>query len=267
MKIKLSETSTNQYSNILVEKDGNVGIVRLNRPNALNALSSPLMKELVTALEVFEEDDEVNCIVLTGSDKIFSAGADIKGMADQNSVQALKDGNLERFDQLQKVTKPIIAAVSGYALGGGLELAMACDLIIAGEGTKLGQPEINIGVMPGAGGTQRLTRAVGKYRAMDMILTGSQITAKEAFDRGLVSRIVPNECYFSEALKVAKEIATKGPLSVKLAKECVSRSFEMTLSEGLEFEHRNFYLLMSSDDKKEGMKAFIEKRKPVFKGQ
>ena len=264
----MSETpSLKQYSNILVEKDENVGIVRLNRPSALNALSTPLMKELLAALEGFEDDEGVHCIIITGSDRVFSAGADIKGMAEQSSVQALKEGNLENFDQLQKTTKPIVAAISGFALGGGLELAMACDVIICGEGAKLGQPEINIGVIPGAGGTQRLTRVVGKYRAMDMILTGSQITAKEAFERGLVSRIVPNEMYFTEALKVAKEIASKGPLATKIAKECVQRAYESTLTEGLEFEHRNFYLLMSTEDKKEGMKAFIEKRKPVFKGQ
>ena len=265
----MSETSANQkkYSNIIAESEGNVGIVRLNRPGALNALSSALMKELVSALEDFEEDEQIHCIVITGSDRIFSAGADIKDMSELNSVQALKEGNLERFDQLQRVAKPLIAAVSGYALGGGLELAMACDIIVCGEGAKLGQPEINIGVMPGGGGTQRLTRAVGKYKAMDMILTGGQITAREALDHGLVSRVVPNESYFSEAMKVAREIAAKASLAVRIAKESILRSYEATLSEGLEFEHRNFYLLMSSDDKNEGMKAFLEKRKPVFKGQ
>ena len=253
--------------NILVEKDGNVGIVRLNRPSALNALSYALMKELVVALEAFDSDDSIHCIVITGNDRAFSAGADIKDMSAQGSVEALKEGNLERFDKIQKITKPIIAAVSGYALGGGLELAMTCDIIIAAEGAKLGQPEIKIGVMPGAGGTQRLTRALGKYKAMDMILTGYQISATEAHARGLVSRVVPNEQYFTEAIKVAKEITSKSPLATKVAKECILKSYESNLSEGLEFEHRNFYLLMSSEDKNEGMKAFIENRKPIFKGQ
>ena len=262
-----SAAEKTQNSNLLVSRDENVGIIRLNRPSALNALSSSLMKELVSALDEFEEDEGIHCIVITGSDRVFSAGADIKDMSQLTSVEALKDANLERFDHLQKITKPIIAAVSGFALGGGLELAMACDVIVCAEGAKLGQPEINIGVMPGAGGTQRLTRTVGKYKAMDMILTGSQISAKEAYDRGLVSRLVPNESYFTEALKLAKEIASKGPISVKLAKECITRSYECTLSEGLELEHRNFYLLMASEDKSEGMKAFIEKRKPVFKGR
>ncbi|MHB8567400.1 MAG: enoyl-CoA hydratase-related protein [Nitrososphaerales archaeon] len=255
-----------QFANIIVERDEKVGIVKLNRPGALNALSYALMKELVSALEEFDEDDGIRCIIITGSDRVFSAGADIKDMSAQSSVDALKEGNLERFDQIQTISKPIIAAISGYALGGGLELAMTCDIIISGEGAKLGQPEINIGVMPGAGGTQRVTRTVGKYKAMDMILTGSQISAGEALARGLVSRVVPNEQYFSEALRVAKEISSKSPLATQVAKECILKSYETSLSEGLEFEHRNFYLLMSSEDKKEGMQAFIEKRKPVFRG-
>jgi len=257
-----------RFQNILVEKDyQNVGIIRLNRPGALNALSYALMKELVQALEEFDSDEAIRSIVITGNDRVFSAGADIKDMSNQTSVQALREGNLERFDEIQKVTKPLIAAVSGYALGGGLELAMTCDIIVAAEGAKLGQPEINIGVMPGAGGTQRLTRALGKYKAMDMILTGQQISASDALAHGLVSRVVPNEQYFTEALKIAREIAEKAPLATRIAKECILKSDEATLSEGLEFEHRNFYLLMSSEDKSEGMKAFIEKRKPLFKGR
>ncbi len=254
------------YTNIIVEREGHVGIIRLNRPSVRNALSSPLMKELLLGLQELDGDSEIFCIVLTG-DKVFSGGADIKEMSAQSAVDALKEGNLERFDQIKKTAKPIIAALSGYALGGGLELAMACDIIVAGESTRLGQPEINLGVMPGAGGTQRLARAIGKYRAMDMILTGKQITAREALEIGLVSRVVPDEMYFTEAMKLAQELATKSPLALKIAKECVAMAEESTLSEGLEYEHKNFYLLMSSDDKAEGMKAYLEKRKPAFKGR
>jgi len=205
--------------------------------------------------------------VLTGSDRIFSAGADIKEMSGWTSVSAIKEGNLNAFDAVGKITKPIIAALSGYALGGGLELAMTCDIMIAAENTKLGQPEINIGVFPGAGGTQRLTRAVGKYKAMDMILTGSQISAGEAQSRGLVSRVVPNELYLIEAKKLAHEIAQKSPLAVRNAKESILKAHESFLSDGIEFERRSYFLMMSSEDKEEGMKAFLEKRKPVFKGK
>ncbi|MGI0080335.1 MAG: enoyl-CoA hydratase-related protein, partial [Nitrososphaerales archaeon] len=188
-------------------------------------------------------------------------------MSSQKSVEAMKEGNLERFDAVSRVTKPLIAALSGYCFGGGLELAMACDIIVAAESTKLGQPEINIGVMPGAGGTQRLTRAIGKYRAMEMILTGKQISATQAFEYGLVSRVVPDELYLSEAKKLAQELASKSPLALKIAKECILKADESTLSEGLEFEHKNFYMMLGSEDKEEGMKAFLEKRKPVFKGK
>jgi len=225
------------------------------------------MTELLKALQGFEANDGIKCIIITGSDRVFSAGADIKEMADWTSVEALRQNNLERFDQLKKITKPIIAAISGFAYGGGLELAMACDIIVASEDAKLGQPEINIGVFPGAGGTQRLTRVVGKYKAMDMILTGQPIGAREAHTRGLVSRVVPKEQYLFEAKRLAHEIATKSPLAVSLAKEAVSKSYETTLSEGIEFERRNFYMMMSSEDKQEGMKAFLEKRKPSYKGK
>lgn len=255
------------YSNILVQTDGDIGIISLNRPNTRNALSAPLMQELLTALNSFESDEKIRCVVITGSEKVFSSGADIKEMSNLDAVTALKQSNLERFDVIKKISKPIIAAVSGYALGGGLELAMTCDIVIAAEDTKFGQPEINIGVFPGAGGTQRLTRVIGKYKAMDMILTGKMITAKEALDNGLVSRVVPNELYLEEAKKVAHEIAAKSPLAAKIAKESVLKSYETTLTDGLEFERRNFYLMMSSEDKQEGMKAFLEKRKPEFKGR
>lgn len=259
-------TSAN-YSNIRVETDTDVGIIFLNRPSALNALSSSLMKELVSALELFEVDEKIKCLIITGSERVFSAGADIKEMSDLDAVTALKQSNLEKFDALKKITKPIIAAVSGYALGGGLELAMACDIIVAAEGTKFGQPEINIGVLPGAGGTQRLTRVVGKYMAMDMILTGRMITANEAIENGLISRVVPKELYLEEAKKLAHEIASKAPLAARIAKESVLKAYDSTLTEGLAFERRNFYLILSSEDKKEGMKAFLEKRKPEFKGR
>ncbi|MDH2901830.1 MAG: enoyl-CoA hydratase-related protein [archaeon] len=257
-----------KYENILIEKyESVVGIAKLNRPNSLNALSAALMKELLDALNRFEADENIRCIIVTGGEKIFSAGADIKEMMKMSSIDALKAGNLDYFDQIQKVSKPIIAAISGYCLGGGLELAMACDILIAGENARFGQPEINIGVMPGAGGTQRLTRAVGKYKAMDLILTGRQISSKEAFEIGLLSRIVPDESVMIEAKRVALEIAAKSPLASGVAKDCVTKAFEMTLKDGLEFERKNFYLLLGSEDKEEGMKAFAEKRKAVFKGK
>ncbi len=263
----MTPQSKHQDSLVVVEIEEHIGIVRLNRPSALNALSSFLMKELVQVLSELDEDPSIYCIVLTGSDKVFSAGADIREMAPQKSVEAMKEGNLERFDAVSRVSKPMIAALSGYCFGGGLELAMACDIIVAAESTKLGQPETNIGVMPGAGGTQRLTRAIGKYRAMDMILTGKQITAEEALAYGLVSRVVPDSAYLLEAKKIAHELGSRSPLSLKIAKECVAKAYESTLSEGLEFEHRNFYLMLESEDKAEGMNAFLEKRKAVFKGK
>jgi enoyl-CoA hydratase len=254
--------------NILIEKyESVVGIARLNRPTALNALSGALMKELLGALNEFENDENIRCIIITGGEKVFSAGADIKEMSNMNSIDALKAGNLDYFDLIQKIGKPIIAAIGGYCLGGGLELAMACDILIAGESARLGQPEINIGVMPGAGGTQRLTRAVGKYKAMDLILTGRRISAREAFELGLLSRVVPDESVMIEAKRVALEIASKSPLATKIAKGCVEKAFEMTLKDGLEFERKNFYLLLGSEDKQEGMNAFTEKRKAVFKGK
>jgi enoyl-CoA hydratase len=262
-----SKLDPNSYKNILSQRQDQVGIIKLNRSAALNALSSELMKELLEALNGFDNDDSIYCIILTGSDKVFSAGADIKEMSAQSSVEALKEGNLERFDSISKIRKPIIAAVAGYCFGGGLELAMACDIIIVAENARLGQPEINIGVMPGAGGTQRLTRAIGKYKAMDLILTGRQITGREAFELGLVSRVVPDESYLTEAKRAAAELCTKSPLALKIAKECVTKAYESSLSEGLEFEHKNFYFLMGSEDKQEGMKAFTEKRRPVFKGK
>jgi enoyl-CoA hydratase len=268
LETQAEKNEPNHYENIFLERyETSVGIIKLNRPNALNALSGALMKELLSAMSEFEQDQNIRCIILTGGEKIFSAGADIKEMTIMGSIDALKAGNLDYFDQIQKITKPIIAAIRGYCLGGGLELAMACDILIAGENAKLGQPEINIGVMPGAGGTQRLTRAIGKYKAMDLILSGRPISSKEGFDFGLLSRVVPDESVMIEAKRLALEISGKSPLATALAKDCVVKSFEMTLSEGLEFERKNFYILLGSEDKQEGMRAFAEKRKPSFKGR
>jgi enoyl-CoA hydratase len=259
--------SEKKFSEIRTEVDDNIGLIFLNRPNALNALSTSLMEELLEALFEFEATVAIRCIIITGSEKVFSAGADIREMVAWTSAEALKHGNLQRFELLKRISKPIVAAISGYALGGGLELAMACDIIVAAEDTKLGQPEINIGIFPGAGGTQRLTKAVGKYKAMDMILTGVPISAREALAHGLVSRVVPKETYLSEAIKLAREIALKSPIAVNIAKECVLKAHESALSEGIAFERQNFYLMMSSEDKQEGMNAFLEKRKPIYRGR
>lgn len=257
------------YEDILIERyESVVGIVKLNRPNALNALSINLLKELLNALTELESDENVRCIIITGSEKAFCAGADISELSNIGPIEALRLGHLDRFiDAIQNISKPLIAAINNYCLGGGLELAMTCDILIAGENAKLGQPEINIGIMPGAGGTQRLPRAIGKYKSMDLILTGRQITAKEAYDIGLLSRVVPNESVLTEAKRIGLEISKKSPLAIMTAKNSVLKAFETSLSQGLEFERRNFYLLLGSEDKQEGMRAFIDKRKPVFTGK
>ncbi|HMD14503.1 MAG TPA: enoyl-CoA hydratase-related protein, partial [Bacteroidota bacterium] len=226
-----------------------------------------LMEELVDALETFDKDNDVRVIIITGNEKAFAAGADIKEMADASAVDMLIRDQFARWDRIRKIKKPIIAAVSGFALGGGCELSMTCDIIIASETAKFGQPEINIGVMPGAGGTQRLTRAVGKYKAMEMVLTGKMITADEAMRWGLVVKVVPVESYLDEAKSLAKEIASKPPVAVQLAKEAVLKSFDTTIEGGLEYERKNFYLLFASEDQKEGMTAFVEKRKAQWKGK
>lgn len=255
------------YKNILVEQDGAIGIVTLNRPKVLNALSHELMDELVAALEIFDHDESVRVIILTGSERAFAAGADIGEMSDETTISIMLKDRFATWDRVRKVKKPIIAAVSGYALGGGCELMMTCDIIIASESAQIGQPEINIGVIPGAGGTQRLTRAVGKYKAMEMILTGRPINAQEALQHGLVVKVVPVELYLEEAKTMAREIAKKSPVALKLAKEAILKTYDMTISEGLEFERKNFYMLFSSEDQKEGMKAFLEKRQPTFSGR
>lgn len=255
------------YQNIIAAVEAPIGIVQLNRPRVLNALNGEVMNELTTALEQMERDETVRCIVVTGNERAFAAGADIKEMADATAVQMLQRNWIAYWDRLRAIGKPIIAAVSGYALGGGCELAMACDIIVASETAQFGQPEIDLGVMPGAGGTQRLTRALGKSKAMEMVLTGKPITAREAEVRGLVARVVPVELYLEEAKNLARDIAAKAPVAVKLAKESVNKAYEVSLSEGLEFERKLFYFLFSTEDQDEGMHAFIEKRKPVWKGR
>jgi len=252
---------------ILASKQDGYAIAQINRPDVLNALNIKLMEDLVETLESLDKDDTVRCIIVTGNEKAFAAGADIKEMADASAVEMLTRDMFARWDRIRKVKKPIIAAVSGFALGGGCELAMTCDMIVASETAKFGQPEINIGVMPGAGGTQRLTRAVGKAKSMEMVLTGRMISAEEALRWGLVNKVVPVESYLEEAKAWAKEIASKPPVAVKLAKEAVLKAFDTTIEGGLEFERKNFYLLFASEDQKEGMKAFSEKRKPEWKGK
>jgi len=256
------------YETIVTSKEGMLGIITLNRPQAMNALSSKLVTDLISALTEFEKDDGVRCIVIAGSERAFSAGADIKEMNEMTAVQMAMTGHFfPLWDKVGHYPKPIVGALSGYVLGGGLELAMSLDVLIASETTQLGQPEIDIGVMPGGGGTQRLTRAVGKSKAMEMILTGKRIDAEEARTLGLVSRVVPREAYLEEAKKVANEIASKSPVAVRMAKMAVNKAFEMGLTQGIDFERELFYLLFASEDKDEGMNAFIGKRKAEFKGK
>jgi enoyl-CoA hydratase len=249
---------------IIVERRGRVGIVRLNRPQALNALNATLKDELLNAVEAFDADAEVGCILMTGSDKAFAAGADIKEMAGQSYIDIFRADYTADYERLARVRKPIIAAVAGFALGGGCELAMMCDLIIAADNAKFGQPEIKLGVIPGIGGTQRLTRAVGKAKAMDLILTGRMMDAAEAERSGLVARVVPAASLMEEAMKVAETIAAMSQPSLLAAKEAVNRSFETSLAEGVRFERRVFHALFATKDRKEGMAAFIEKRPPRF---
>ena len=258
-----------EYTTILVEKPEGyprVGLVRLNRPKALNALNAALMGELMDALETFDADDDVGAIVVTGNERAFAAGADIKEMADASAVEMLTRDNISHFDRILGIKKPVIAAVSGWCLGGGNELAMSCDMIIASESARFGQPEINLGVIPGAGGTQRLVRVVGKALAMEVVLNDRRLTAEEALQHGLVNRVVPMEAYLEEALKLAAEIAARAPLALRLGKEAVNRAFESFLGDGLADERRAFYFLFASQDKKEGMQAFLDKRDPEWEG-
>jgi len=254
---------------VLVERQAEqrTALVRLNRPKQLNALNAAVMDALCAALEELDRDDAVRAIVVTGTERAFAAGADIGEMADATPVDMLRSNRIGQWDRIRRIGKPVIAAVGGWCLGGGCELAMTLDLIIAGESAKFGQPEINIGVIPGAGGTQRLTRAIGKSRAMEMILTGEPMDAREAERRGLVARVVPDELLVEDALVLAASIAEKSPIALRLAKEAVNAAYEMSLTDALAHERRLFYLLFASEDQKEGMAAFLEKRKPDFKGR
>jgi enoyl-CoA hydratase len=253
------------YANVIVETHGAVGLIRLNRPHALNALSAALMADLDAALEAFEADPAIGAIVLTGSEKAFAAGADIKEMQDKTFAEAFLDDFIAKWERLTRVRKPVVAAVAGFALGGGCEIAMMCDFILAADTAKFGQPEIKLGVIPGAGGTQRLTRAVGKAKAMEMILTGRMMDAEEAERSGLVSRVVPAASLIEEAVKVAGSIAALSRPAVFAAKEAVNRAYETTLAEGVKFERRIFHSLFATEDQKEGMRAFAEKRAAAFK--
>jgi enoyl-CoA hydratase len=252
---------------VITQTDGHVGLVTLNRPEVLNALSIELMDELIVEMEAFDRAPNINVIVLAGSEKAFAAGADIGDMAEASLLDMYNRNNLVCWVRIKAVRKPIIAAVSGFCLGGGCELAMHCDIILASESAQFGQPEINIGIMPGAGGTQRLTRAIGKFRAMEMILTGRFITAQEAYEAGLVSKVVAKEQFLAEAMRLAQQIATKPPIALKLAKEAVLAVDEMPLSAALEYERKLLYSLFATQDQKEGMRAFLEKRKAKFEGK
>jgi enoyl-CoA hydratase len=255
------------HEHIIVETKGRVGIVRLNRPAALNALNAALMRELADAIEAFEADPDIACIVITGSDKAFAAGADIKEMASQSFIDVFRADFPGAWDRVARARKPVIAAVAGFALGGGCELAMQCDLIIAADNAKFGQPEIKLGVIPGIGGTQRLTHAVGKAKAMDLCLTGRMMDAVEAERAGLVARVVPLANLMDETLKTAETIASMSLPALMLAKEAVNRAFETTLAEGVRFERRVFHSLFATEDQREGMAAFVEKRPPKFKNE
>ena len=244
-----------------------IALIQLYRPKELNALNPQLMQEVRDALQQFDKNENVKVIIITGNDQAFAAGADIKQMADKSAIDMQVMDQFSTWDQIRRTKKPIIAAVSGFALGGGCEFVMTCDMVIASETAKFGQPEIKIGTMPGAGGTQRLTKAIGKAKAMELMLTGRFLSAQEAHFYGLVNKVVPVEMYMHEAVELAKEIAQMSTIAVQLAKEAVNRSFETQLDEGLMFERKNFYLTFASEDQKEGMKAFIEKRKPVYKGK
>jgi enoyl-CoA hydratase len=253
-------------SAVLVERDEPIAVVLLNRPEALNALNDEVMTELVDVLEAFDADDAVRCIVLGGSERAFAAGADIGQMAEAGAIEMYEARRIDRWDAIRKVRTPLVAAVSGYCLGGGNELAMACDLIVASETARFGQPETGLGIIPGAGGTQRLTRAIGKAKAMDVILSGRFLDAEEAERAGLVARVVAKEAWLEEAKSVARAIAEKGPIAQRLAKESVNRAYS-TLETGLDYERKALYLAFASEDAREGLTAFTEKRKPEFKGR
>jgi enoyl-CoA hydratase len=255
------------YEMILVEKRGRVGLVTLNRPEARNALNNRLLHELMDALEAFDQDETIGALVVTGSEKAFAAGADIKEMADRSMTEMKEGDPVSVFSRIMTVRKPVIAAVSGWALGGGCELALSCDMIVASETARFGQPEVTIGVIPGAGGTQRLPRSVGKALAMEMLLNNRTLSAQEALQFGLVNRVLPTVAYLQEALKLADEIAARAPLAVMAAKKLINQAYEQPLGEALHQERQEFYNLFATQDQKEGMKAFIEKREPVWTGK
>jgi enoyl-CoA hydratase len=252
---------------VLLEREEPIAVVRLNRPEQLNALTNQLMSELVGALENLDDDEAVRCIVIAGDEKAFASGADVGELSDPTHLDLYFGGRIDKWDAIRSVRTPIVAAVSGYCLGGGCELAMACDLIVASESAQFGQPETNLGVLPGAGGTQRLTRAIGKSKAMDVILTGRFLSGREAEAAGLVARVVAAEAWLAEAKRVAHVIAAKSPVGVLLAKEAVNQAFETALAAGLDAERKAFHLALSSEDAQEGMKAFLEKRPPRFRGR
>lgn len=255
------------YEYIRTWHENGVGIVQLDRPRALNALSREMMAEVIAALEEYDNDREIGCLMVTGNERAFAAGADIKQMAEAQPADMLDNPFIDYWDRLQRLSKPLIAAVSGFALGGGCEFVMACDMIVASDSAQFGQPEINLGVIPGAGGTQRLTRAVGKAVAMEMVLNDRRLSADEALHFGLVNRVVPTETYLQEAIAFGAQIAARAPVAVRLAKEAVNAAFEMPLSAALAHERRLFYLLFSTEDQKEGMQAFVDKRNAEWKGR
>ncbi|GJQ34493.1 MAG: enoyl-CoA hydratase/isomerase family protein [Anaerolineales bacterium] len=255
------------YDTILTETRGRVGIVTLNRPKAMNAFNLVMLGEVFDALESLDKDENINAIIVTGNEKAFAAGADIKEMAEASYVQMLTEERVQVWDRIRGIRKPVIAAVSGWALGGGCEFALSCDMIIASESAKFGQPEITIGVIPGAGGTQRLARLVGKHLAMEMVINNRTLTAQEALQFGIANRLVPVEGYLDAAVAFADEIASRAPLAVRMAKDSVNAAFETTLTEGLAVEKRNFYPLFATEDQKEGMRAFVEKRKADWRGK
>lgn len=252
---------------ISTKVEDSIGMILLNRPTVLNALNRQMVEEIVASLEGFDRNDHVRVIIIAGNERAFAAGADIDEMANDDAITFELLNQFAVWDRINQVKKPLIAAVSGYALGGGFELALACDMIIASETAKFAFPEVNIGVMPGAGGTQRLTKLIGKTRALEWIWSGEQMGAEEAYQLGIVNRVVPQELYMEETLKFAKKLAKQAPLSLRLIKESVYKAVDAPISEGMQLERKNFYLLFASEDQKEGMKAFIEKRKPDFKGR
>jgi len=256
-----------EYENVLVDRDGPVGVVTLNRPRVLNALSPALVGELNDALSRLDADPEVRAAVLTGGPRVFAAGADIGDMSERSPIEQLQRDQTGRWGPVAAFTKPLIAAVNGYALGGGCELALMCDLIVAGDSARFGQPEINLGIIPGAGGTQRWPRTVGKYVAMEVNLGGASITAQRAYQLGLVNKVVPAEVTIEVARGIAHQLAAKAPVALRLAKESVNRALETPLQEGLAVERKNFYFLFATEDQKEGMRAFLEKRKAQFMGR